>query len=153
MWRNSEAVREARFARETGFDLGLLSLTALNEASDSELIGTLPHGQAGNHSSLWGFFICNLAVGGRVCWLPLAFWREFCHIESVVGIKVAPFNRYQTLDVTAVVADSGRGSEIVLYTGNDDNIIPGSPGRLSPEGRSFHSSLAVLLGLSGPSGT
>ena len=34
---------------------------------------------------------------------------------------MAPFNRYQTLDVVRALADSG--SEISLYTGNDDNII------------------------------
>jgi len=61
-------------------------------------------------------------VGGRE--LPFTFWREFCQIENVCAIKVAPFNRYQTLDVIRGVAESGRAGEIALYTGNDDNIIP-----------------------------
>jgi len=114
-----QAVREAQFARETGFDLGLLSLTALNAASDAEL---LAHCRAvGETIPLLGFYL-QPAVGGRV--LGYAFWREFCQIESVAGIKVAPFNRYQTLDVIRGVAECGRGSEIALYTGNDDNIIP-----------------------------
>lgn len=113
-----QAVREAKFARESEFDLGLLSLTALSAASDAELIA---HCRAvGETIPLLGFYL-QPAVGGRV--LSYAFWREFCRIESVVGIKVAPFNRYQTLDVIRGVAESGRSSEIVLYTGNDDNII------------------------------
>jgi hypothetical protein len=41
----------------------------------------------------------------------------------VIAIKVAPFNRYQTLDVLHGVAESGRAEEIALYTGNDDNIV------------------------------
>lgn len=114
-----QAVHEAKFARETGYDLGLLSLTALGNAADAELIA---HCRAvGETIPLLGFYL-QPAVGGRV--LSYAFWREFCRIESVAGIKVAPFNRYQTLDLVRAVGDSGRGSEIVLYTGNDDNIIP-----------------------------
>src|SRR5947208_8356277 len=60
-------------------------------------------------------------AGGRV--LPYQFWRSFVEIENVVAIKIAPFNRYQTLDVVRAVADSGRSSQIALYTGNDDNIL------------------------------
>jgi dihydrodipicolinate synthase/N-acetylneuraminate lyase len=114
-----QAVREAEFARENGYDFALLSLGALRDASDSEL---LAHCRAvGEEIALIGFYL-QPAVGGRV--LSYAFWRQFCEIESVAGIKVAPFNRYQTLDVIRGVAESGRSSEIALYTGNDDNIIP-----------------------------
>ena len=67
-----------------------------------------------------GFYL-QPAVGGRV--LPYEFWRRFAEIENVVAIKMAPFNRYQTLDVVRAVADSGRAAEISLYTGNDDNIV------------------------------
>ena len=67
-----------------------------------------------------GFYL-QPSVGGRA--LPYAFWREFCDIENVVAIKVAPFNRYQTLDVIRAFAESGRAHEIALYTGNDDNIL------------------------------
>ena len=42
-----------------------------------------------------GFYL-QPAVGGRV--LSYAFWREFAEIDNVVAIKIAPFNRYQTLD-------------------------------------------------------
>jgi hypothetical protein len=66
-----------------------------------------------------GFYL-QPAVGGRR--LPYAFWRRFAEIEAVVAIKIAPFNRYQTLDVVRAVAESGR-DDIALYTGNDDNIV------------------------------
>jgi hypothetical protein len=55
--------------------------------------------------------------------LGVEFWRKFVEIEGVVAIKIAPFNRYQTLDVLEAVAYSSRADEIALYTGNDDNII------------------------------
>jgi dihydrodipicolinate synthase/N-acetylneuraminate lyase len=114
-----QAIREAKFARETGFDVALLSLGALPDAGDSEL---LAHCRAvGEEIPLLGFYL-QPAVGGRV--LAYSFWRQFCEIEAAAGIKVAPFNRYQTLDVIRGIAGSGRGSEIALYTGNDDNIIP-----------------------------
>src|SRR4051812_9258906 len=69
---------------------------------------------------IMGFYL-QPAVGGRV--LPYEFWRAFAEIENVVAIKIAPFNRYQTLDVVRAVAESGRAADIALYTGNDDNIL------------------------------
>ena len=67
-----------------------------------------------------GFYLQS-SVGGRP--LPYAFWRDFADIPNVLGIKIAPFNRYRTLDVVRAVCDAGREKEIVLYTGNDDNIV------------------------------
>lgn len=114
----AQAVREAAEAREAGYDIGLLSLAALPAASDEEL---LAHCRAVEEEiPICGFYL-QPSVGGRL--LSYEFWREFCRIPAVVAIKVAPFNRYQTLDVVRAVADSGRASEIALYTGNDDNII------------------------------
>ncbi len=114
-----QAVAEAVFARDAGYDIGLLSLAALKTATDEEL---LEHCRTvGREIPLCGFYL-QPSVGGRL--LSYEFWRGFCSIESVVAIKVAPFNRYQTVDVLRGVADSGRASEITLYTGNDDNIIP-----------------------------
>ena len=69
---------------------------------------------------LMGFYL-QPAAGGRI--LPYSFWRRFVEIPNVVAIKIAPFNRYQTLDVIRAVAESGRAGEIALYTGNDDHII------------------------------
>jgi dihydrodipicolinate synthase/N-acetylneuraminate lyase len=69
---------------------------------------------------VFGFYL-QPAVGGRV--LSYEFWRRFCDISQVVAIKVAPFHRYQTLDVVRALLDSGRAGQISLYTGNDDNIL------------------------------
>jgi dihydrodipicolinate synthase/N-acetylneuraminate lyase len=114
----AQAVGEAATAREAGYDLGLLSLAALPAASDAEL---LAHCRAvAQEIPVCGFYL-QPSVGGRI--LSYEFWREFCRIPAVAAIKVAPFNRYQTLDVVRAVADSGRANEIALYTGNDDNII------------------------------
>ncbi|MBS1857814.1 MAG: dihydrodipicolinate synthase family protein [Acidobacteria bacterium] len=114
-----QALREAAFARDLGYDLGLLSLAALPGATDTQL---LDHCRAaGEIIPLFGFYL-QPSVGGRP--LSYEFWRAFCEIEAVTAIKVAPFNRYQTLDVARAVIESGRAAEIALYTGNDDNIIP-----------------------------
>ncbi|MBV8829044.1 MAG: dihydrodipicolinate synthase family protein [Acidobacteriaceae bacterium] len=114
-----QAVREAQLARDAGYDVGLLSLAALAKADDRELLLHCRH--VSEEIPLFGFYL-QPAVGGRE--LSYSFWREFCKIERVVAIKVAPFNRYQTLDVCRGLIDSGRANEIALYTGNDDNIIP-----------------------------
>ncbi|MGE3440974.1 MAG: dihydrodipicolinate synthase family protein [Blastocatellales bacterium] len=113
-----QAVREAAFAKETGYDIGLLSLAALREASTNELIEHCR--RVAEAIPLFGFYL-QPAVGGRL--LDYGFWRKFFEIENVVAVKMAPFNRYQTLDVVRALADSGRQNEITLYTGNDDNIV------------------------------
>jgi dihydrodipicolinate synthase/N-acetylneuraminate lyase len=111
-----QAVREAALLRDLGYHAGLLSLAALVNANGRKLID---HVRAvAEVLPVVGFYL-QPAVGGRV--LPYAFWRQFVEIENVVGIKIAPFNRYQTLDVMRAVAESGR--ELALYTGNDDNIV------------------------------
>src|SRR5215472_8157679 len=113
-----QALSEATLARELGYDTGLLSLGALGQASAQELI---KHCQAVSQiMPLFGFYL-QPAVGGRP--LDYRFWRQFLEIENVVAIKVAPFNRYQTLDVVRALAESGRHTEVALYTGNDDNIV------------------------------
>ena len=114
----AQALREAVLARRLGYDAGLLSLSALRAAGTGKLI---EHCRAiGCEIPIFGFYL-QPAVGGRV--LEVEFWRRFVEIESVVAIKVAPFNRYQTLEVIQALAESGRQSEIALYTGNDDNIV------------------------------
>ena len=83
--------------------------------------GLLEHARAiAQIMPVFGFYL-QPAVGGRV--LPYEFWRGFAEIENVVAVKIAPFNRYQTIDVVRAIAESGRADEIALYTGNDDNII------------------------------
>ena len=116
--RTPQAVREAEFAARCGYDLGLLSLGAWRDAPVPEL---LAHARAVAEAiPLFGFYL-QPAVGGRH--LPYAFWREFARMPRALAIKIAPFNRYQTLDVLRAVADSGRADEIALYTGNDDSIV------------------------------
>jgi len=114
----AQAVKEAECAARCGYHAGLLSLSALRNASVAELIA---HAKAvASVIPLFGFYL-QPAVGGRV--LPYEFWRKFVEIENVVAIKTAPFNRYQTLDVVRALAESGRADEIALYTGNDDSIV------------------------------
>ncbi|MBB5330687.1 dihydrodipicolinate synthase family protein [Tunturiibacter gelidoferens] len=113
-----QACAEAATIRKLGYDGGLLSLAALADASNAELI---EHCRAvGDNVPIIGFYL-QPAVGGRP--LNAAFWEKFVEIESVVAIKVASFDRYQTMEVLRTVAHSGRGDEIALYTGNDDNIV------------------------------
>lgn len=113
----AQAVREAELLRDLGYHCGLLSLAALKAATDDELLAHCR--SVGDVLPLMGFYL-QPAVGGRI--LPHSFWRRFAELDSVVAIKLAPFNRYQTLDVVRAVVDAGR-DDIALYTGNDDNIL------------------------------
>ena len=114
--KTAQAVREARLLCDLKYHAGLVSLAAAKDLHGEALIrhcreiaGILP---------VIGFYL-QPVVGGRV--LSYKFWRQFSEIENVVAIKIAPFNRYHTLDVVRAVAESGR--EVALYTGNDDNIL------------------------------
>ncbi len=116
--RTAQAVSEAHVARDLGYHAGLLSLAAMTGASEDELI---EHAQTvAREMPLVGFYL-QPAVGGIV--LPVSFWRRFAAIENVVAIKIAPFNRYRTLDVIRGVAEAGAADRITLYTGNDDHIL------------------------------
>ena len=113
-----QAVREAEFAKGLGFDAGLLSPGDLNNLGEEKMLertraaaGVLP---------VIGFYL-QPAVGGRV--FSYEYWQKLCAVENVVAIKLAPFNRYLTLDVIRAAALSRRAAEIALYTGNDDNIV------------------------------
>jgi len=115
--KTDQAIKEAETARDFGYQAVLLSLTAWRNDQDEDILahcqniaGVLP---------LIGFYL-QPAVGGRS--LPFSFWRRFAEIENVVGIKIAPFNRYKTIDVVRAVVEAGR-DDIALYTGNDDHII------------------------------
>lgn len=115
--KTPQAVSEATLLRELGYHAGLLSLAAMKGASDDELIR---HCSAVSEViPLVGFYL-QPAAGGRL--LPYSFWRRFAEIPGVVAIKMAPFNRYQTIDVVRAIAEAGR-DDIALYTGNDDNIV------------------------------
>lgn len=113
----AQALSEAALLRELGWHAGLLSLAAMRDAGEDELIS---HCRAvADVLPIVGFYL-QPAVGGRV--LPYAFWRRFAEIENVIAIKIAPFNRYQTLEVLRAVAEAGR-DDLALYTGNDDSIV------------------------------
>jgi dihydrodipicolinate synthase/N-acetylneuraminate lyase len=112
-----QAVAEAELAASLGYDMVLLSLAALRDASDDALI---EHCRAVSEVlPLFGFYL-QPAVGGRV--LGYDFWRRLAENDRVWAIKIAPFNRYRTLDVVRAVSDAGR-EDLALYTGNDDNIL------------------------------
>ena len=116
--RTDQAVSEAQIASGLGYHAGLLSLAAMKGASEDELIA---HAEAiAREIPLVGFYL-QPAVGGIV--LPVSFWRRFAAIENVVAIKIAPFNRYRTLDVVRGVIEAGAADRVTLYTGNDDHIV------------------------------
>ena len=118
MGNTRTASAEARLAHDLGYDAVLLSLAGLNDWTEDDLIA---HCRAVSAIvPVIGFYL-QPAAGGIS--LSYRFWRRFAEIEHVVGIKIAPFNRYNTLDVIRAVVESGRVDEIALYTGNDDNII------------------------------
>jgi dihydrodipicolinate synthase/N-acetylneuraminate lyase len=116
--RTAQAMAEARIARGLGYHAVLLSLAAWKGASDDEMIA---HCEAvAAEMPLFGFYL-QPAVGGVP--LSAAFWKRFAAIGNVVAIKIAPFNRYATLDVLRGVLEAGAQDRIALYTGNDDHIV------------------------------
>src|SRR3954451_3679361 len=115
--QTAQAVAEAELARGLGYHAGLLSLAAMKGAGEAELVAHC--NTVASVIPVVGFYL-QPAVGGRP--LPYSFWRRFADIKNVVAIKIAPFNRYQTVDVVRAVAEAGRG-DVALYTGNDDNIV------------------------------
>ena len=112
-----QALAEARLPRDLGYHAGLVSLGALRDATDRQLV--MHCSRIAEVIPVFGFYL-QPAVGGRS--LGWRFWRELAEVPNLVAIKIAPFNRYATLDVVNAVADSGR-TDIALYTGNDDAIV------------------------------
>jgi Dihydrodipicolinate synthetase family len=116
--KTDQAKQEAAIARGLGYHAGMLSLAAMKGAPLDELIAhcsavaaTMP---------LVGFYL-QPAVGG--IHLPVEFWRRFCEIENVIAVKIAPFNRYRTLDVAKGLVAARAEERVTLYTGNDDHIV------------------------------
>ena len=116
--KTPQAIAEAELALRYGYHAGLLSLAAWKGEEEAAILehvrrvaGVIP---------VIGFYL-QPSVGGRI--FSYAFWRQFAEIPQVLAIKIAPFNRYQTIDVVRAVSDAGR-DDIALYTGNDDTIIP-----------------------------
>lgn len=113
-----QAIEEAKIARDLGYHIGLLSPGGLADLSEDELLDRAR--EVSKIIPIFGFYL-QAAVGGRN--LSYDFWREFAEIPGLVAIKIAPFDRYQTLDVVRAVCNSSRWEDIALYTGNDDNIV------------------------------
>ena len=117
--KRKQAVVEAGFARKTGYHAVLLNLMAMKDDGISAMIDHCA--AVADEIPLIGFYLQS-AVGGPD--LPFSFWKEFMKIPNVLGIKIAPFNRYKTFDVVRALCEAGKENEITLYTGNDDNIVP-----------------------------
>jgi len=113
-----QATKEARIAHDLNYDLVLLSMGGLDYLSEEQLLERAK--KVAKILPVFGFYL-QPAAGGRI--LSFDFWRQFAEITNVMAIKMAPFNRYQTLDVVRAVCSSSRKDKVALYTGNDDNII------------------------------
>jgi len=136
----AEARREAELAAALGYDAALLSLAALRDADNAVVLDHCR--RVAEIIPIVGFYL-QPAVGGRI--LDRAFWRGFLEIDRVVAIKVAPFDRYRTLDVVVALAESGR-ADVALYTGNDDAIVADllTPFPAGDDGRRLHFSGGLL---------
>lgn len=124
------AIYEAATAERLGYDLALVAASSWGAADEEEILAGMA--RVGEILPIFGFYL-QPAVGGRA--FGYSFWRRLFELPAVQAVKIAPFDRYATLDVVRAFADSGRGSDVALYTGNDDNIVadlltpyPGSAG-------------------------
>jgi len=113
-----QAVAEAQTAVKLGYHFGLLSMGGLKDWTEDQILDRVR--AVADVIPVFGFYL-QPSVGGRI--FSYDFWLRFARIANVQAIKVAAFNRYQTLDVVRAVCNSGRHKEIALYTGNDDNIV------------------------------
>ncbi len=116
--RTESAVRQGELARDLGYHCGIASMAAFRGATEQEMVRHVQ--ELAKVMPLFGFYLLTGVGGIR---LPYSFWREAVEIENMVGIKIAPFDRYATIDVVRALVDSGRDQAITLYTGNDDSII------------------------------
>jgi dihydrodipicolinate synthase/N-acetylneuraminate lyase len=130
--KTDQARSEAKTAMSFGYHAGLLSLGAWSQEPEAKVLSHCR--SVAKEIPLVGFYL-QPAVGGRV--FSYRFWRQFAEIPQLVGIKIAPFNRYRTIDVVRAVIESGR-DEVALYTGNDDNIIGDLLTPFTFNGRSRH---------------
>jgi hypothetical protein len=112
------ALKQAETARKLGYHFGIASMAAFRGMMEQEMVHHMR--ELARVIPMFGFYLLT-GVGGIK--LPYSFWRELVEIENIVGIKIAPFDRYGTVDVARALADAGREKEITLYTGNDDSIL------------------------------
>ncbi len=116
--KTGQALREAQLARKYGYDMVLLGMAAFKTETEEEVLEHVA--TIAREIPVFGFYL-QTSIGGRA--FSYDFWKAFADIPNVYGIKVASFNRYQTIDVVRAVCNSSRKDEIALYTGNDDNIV------------------------------
>ncbi len=114
-----QAIKEAEIAKGLGYDAGLLNLGTFIDEKDDDIL--IEHAKEVSHIiPVFGFYL-QPATGGRE--LSFSFWCKFFQIDNVIAVKVAPFDRYRTIDVIKAIAQTKREKDIAVYTGNDDNII------------------------------
>jgi hypothetical protein len=113
-----QALREAETAVELGYEMGLVSMGGLPDLSETQHLQRVE--RIAERIPVFGFYL-QPSVGGRI--FSYDFWKAFAEIPGVYAVKMAPFNRYQTIDVARAVIQSSRRDQIALYTGNDDNIV------------------------------
>jgi hypothetical protein len=116
--QTATALKQAEMAQGLGYHFGIASMAAFRGAMEQEMVHHMR--ELARVMPMFGFYLLT-GVGGIK--LPYSFWRDLVEVENIVGIKVAPFDRYGTVDVARAVAEAGRESEITLYTGNDDSIV------------------------------
>ncbi|MBN9187899.1 MAG: dihydrodipicolinate synthase family protein, partial [Microbacterium sp.] len=118
------AVREAQLAASVGYDVALVAMAGWKDAPEGEILAGVA--AVAEVMPVFGFYMQSTLTGRR---FGYDFWRRYAETPGVVGIKIAPFDRYDTIDVVRAVVDAGRSTpqgredDIALYTGNDDNIV------------------------------
>jgi hypothetical protein len=142
--KTDQAVEEATLARDTGYHVALLNVSAMRDEENPALLACCR--EVADVIPLFGFYLQPKA-GGRP--LSYEFWRELAEIENVLAIKIAAFDRYRTLDVVRAVCDAGRENAVALYTGNDDNIVLDLLSRYSFDTDSGTRSVRIVGGLLG----
>lgn len=115
--RTGQALREAELAKSLGYQAALVSMAAWGNAPEDEITAHMR--ELSRVIPIIGFYL-QPSVGGRV--FSIHFWRRIAEIENLLAVKIAPFNRYQTLDVIRAIIETGR-DDVALYTGNDDTIV------------------------------
>jgi len=116
--QTEQAVGEAGLARELGYDLGLLNLSAYPDADDEILLAHAK--RVAEVIPVFGFYL-QPGIGGRL--LSKSFFREFAAIPNLIAVKMATFDRDLTMEAIQGIEESGRGDDVLLYTGNDNFIV------------------------------
>lgn len=126
-----QATAEAAAARSLGYQAALLCASGMADVSEPALLAKAA--AVGRTLPGIGFYLQE-SVGGR--YLSAEFWQAMCELDSVIGIKTAPFDRYRTRDAVEAILRSDRWAEIAFLTGNDDNIVADlvTPHRLAVAG-------------------